>query len=69
MKLLGSPESKTNKDKNGNNVRHLEITEAILIYYNIVSNDYDHIEESCMLLFLINLFFIYLMFLQNLLYF
>ena len=69
MKLLGSPESKINKDKNGNNVRHLEITEAILICYNIVSNDYDHIKESCMLLFLINLFFIYLMFLQNLLYF
>ena len=69
MKLLGSPGSKINKDKNGNNVRHLEITEAILIYYNIFSNDYDHIEESCMLLFLINLFFIYLMFLQNLSYF
>ena len=29
MKLLGSTKSKINKDKNGENVPHLEITEVI----------------------------------------
>ena len=29
MKLLGSAKSKINKDKNGENVPHLEITEVI----------------------------------------
>ena len=41
MKLLGSTESKITKDKNGENVSHLEITEVVLIYCNIVSNDYQ----------------------------
>ena len=31
-KLLGSTKSKINKDKNGENVSHLEITEVVLIY-------------------------------------
>ena len=29
------------KDKNGENVPHLEITEVILVYCNIVNNDYQ----------------------------
>ena len=41
MKLLGSTKSKTNKDKIGKNVPHLEITEVVLIHYNIVNNDYQ----------------------------
>ena len=41
MKLLGSTKSKTNEDKNGKNVPHLEITEAVLIHCNIVNNDYQ----------------------------
>ena len=41
MKLLGSTESKTTKDKNGENVPHLEITEVVLVYSNIVQNDYQ----------------------------
>ena len=36
MKLLGSTESKTNKDKNGEIVLHLEITEVALVHCNIV---------------------------------
>ena len=40
MKLLGRIESKVNKDKNVNNLHHLEITGAILVHYNIVNNDY-----------------------------
>ena len=41
MKLLGSTENKTTKDKNGENVPHLEITELGLIHCNIVNNDYQ----------------------------
>ena len=41
MKLLESTENKTTKDKNGENVPHLEIIEAVLIRCNIVNNDYQ----------------------------
>ena len=41
MKLLGSTESKITKDKNRENVPHLEITEAVLVHWNIVNNDYQ----------------------------
>ena len=40
MKLLGSTETKITKDKNGENVPHLEITEVLLVHCNIVNNDY-----------------------------
>ena len=40
MKLLGSAESKTTKDKNSENMSHLEITELVLVYCNLVNNDY-----------------------------
>ena len=41
MKLLGSTENKITKDKNGKNVPHLEITEAVLVHCNIFNNDYQ----------------------------
>ena len=41
MKLLGSTESKINKDKNGENVPHLEVVELVLVHCNIVNNDYQ----------------------------
>ena len=41
MKLLGSTENKITKDKNGENVLHLEITEVVLVQCNIVNNDYQ----------------------------
>ena len=41
MKLLGSTKSKIIKDENGENVPHLEITEAVLIHCSIVNNDYQ----------------------------
>ena len=40
MKLLGSTESKITKDKNGENVPHLEIVELVLVHCNLVNNDY-----------------------------
>ena len=41
MKLLGSNESKITKDKNGENVPHLEIVELVLIDFNLVDNNYQ----------------------------
>ena len=41
MKLLGSTENKITKDKNGENVSHLEITEVVLVHCDIVNNDYQ----------------------------
>ena len=38
MKLLGNTKSKINKDKNGENMAHLEIAEVVLIQSNIVNN-------------------------------
>ena len=42
MKVLENTKSKINKDKNGENVRHLKITEIILAYCNIVTDNYQH---------------------------
>ena len=41
MKLLGSAENKISKDKNGENVPHVEIVEAVLVHCNLVNNDYQ----------------------------
>ena len=42
MKLPGSTKNKITKDKNGENVPHLEITEVVLVHCNMVNNDYQH---------------------------
>ena len=41
MKFLGSNENMIAKDKNDENVPHLEITEVVLVYCNSVNNDYQ----------------------------
>ena len=41
MKLLGNTKNKRTKDKNGENVPHLEITELVLVRCNIVNNNYQ----------------------------
>ena len=41
MTLLQSTENKITKDKNGENVPHLEITELVIVYCNIVNNGYQ----------------------------
>ena len=41
MKPLGSTENKITKDKNGENVSHLKITEVVLVHCNIANNDYQ----------------------------
>ena len=42
IKLLGSTKIKINEDENGKNLPHLEITEVVLIHFNIISNNYQH---------------------------
>ena len=39
--MLASLENKITKDKNGENVLHLEITEVVLVHYNIANNGYQ----------------------------
>ena len=39
IKLLGSAENKITKDKNGENVPHLEITQVVLVHCDIANND------------------------------
>ena len=39
MKLLGSTKNKITKDKNDENIPHLEITEVVLVHCDIVNND------------------------------
>ena len=39
IKLLGSTKSKITKNKNGENVPNLGITEVVLVHCNIVNND------------------------------
>ena len=41
IKLLGSTENKIAKDKNGENLNRLEVTEVMLVDYNIINNDYQ----------------------------
>ena len=41
-KLLESIKNKITKNKNGENVSHLEITKVILVNCNIVNNDHQH---------------------------
>ena len=45
MKLFGSTENKITKDKNGENVPHIEIIEVVLVHCNIVNNDYQQVSR------------------------
>ena len=41
MKLPGSTVNKITEDKNGENVPHLETSEAVLVHCDIVNNNYQ----------------------------
>ena len=41
MKFLGSTKNKIIKDKNGENLPHLENTEVVLVHCDIANNDYQ----------------------------
>ena len=53
MKLLASTKSKITKDKNGENLPYLEITEIVLIHCNIVNNDYQQ-DSRFLYIFVLN---------------
>ena len=54
MKLLENTESEITKNKNGENLYDLKITEVALVHCNIIENVYQQIEESWIHLFLIS---------------
>ena len=41
MKLLRGADNKITKDKNRENVPHLEITEVVSVHCNVVNKDYQ----------------------------
>ena len=70
MKLLGSTKNKITKDKNCENVPHLEITEVLLLVQcNIVNNDYQQDSEYYIHLLQINHLVAYWKFLQQIIFF
>ena len=46
MKVLGSTEHKINKDENGENLLHFEITEVVLVHSNIVNNNNQQVNDN-----------------------
>ena len=70
MKLLGSIENKITKDKNGENVPHLEITEVVLYFIlTLLIMIINKIQEYYTLLFQINLLVVYWKLLQQIISF
>ena len=53
MKLSGSTKSKVTRNENGENVPNLEITEVVLIYCNIIDNNYQQ-NSSVLCTFILN---------------
>ena len=64
MKLLGSTDNKITKDKIGENVPHLEITELVLVDCNIVNNDYQQ-DSIVLYIFVPNIYKTILQFIRN----
>ena len=69
MKLLGSNENKTTKNKNNENVPHLEITEVVLVHCNIAIMIINKVQESYIHLFQISCLAVYYKFLQKIISF
>ena len=46
MKLLRSTKSNTAKNRNEENVPHLEITELVYVHCNIFNNEYQPFQEK-----------------------
>ena len=69
MKLLGSTKNKITKDKNGENIHHLEITKVVLVHCNVVNNDYQQDDSRVLYTFVPNLLVTYWKFLQKIISF
>ena len=68
MKLPGRTENKITKNKNGQNVPHLEISEVVLAHCNIVNNDYQQDLRVLFTFILVNRLVNYYIFLLNISY-
>ena len=68
-KLLGSTKSKITKDKNGENVPHLEITDIVLYTVILLTTFISKIQEFCIHLFLVKYLVNYWIFDPKTLYF
>ena len=69
MKLPGRTKNKITKNKNGQNVPHLEISEVVLAHCNIVNNDYQQDLRVLFTFILVNRLVNYYIFLLNISYF
>ena len=47
VRLLGSGKKGVDKDKDGKNMPKLESVEVVLVYCNLVKNDYQHTSKVC----------------------
>ena len=65
MKLIGSTKNKITKDKNGENIPHLGITEVVLVIAILLIMIFNKIQEPCTHLFQINCLVVYEKFLQQ----
>ena len=54
VRLLGSGKKEVDKDKDGKNMPKLESVEVVLVYCNLVKNDYQHTSKVLFFLFQIN---------------
>ena len=68
MKLPGRTKTKITKNKNGQNVPHLEISEVVLAHCNIVNNDYQQDLRVLFTFILVNRLVSYYIFLLNISY-
>ena len=64
MKLLGSTESRITKDKNSENVSHLEIVELVLVHCNLGNNDIQQ-DSTILYIFVPNKPFVNLLYITN----
>ena len=53
MKLIGNIINNINRDENDKNVPYLEVTEVVLVHWNIVNNDYQQ-DSKVLYIFLPN---------------
>ena len=53
MKLIGNIKNNINRDENDENVPYFEVTEVVLVHWNIVNNDYQQ-DSKVLYIFLPN---------------
>ena len=46
MELIESTKNEVTRDKNGEKIPHIKVTEVLLVRYNTVNNDYQNDSKS-----------------------